>query len=540
MVASLRGRMVLVFGSMLITVLLLAVLSVWGSRKADLYLRRSQLADSQLEAYLSFALDAQRLYKQVIEQPPPRGQIVNTAIPAGLAQLNDHINRLEALVRQEVELAFDAADAMREQAELERVATLRQLISELGRVLEAIATITNPGLQPRRWQTLLLSLTELLNGEFRQQIDSAIADERAEAAAVAERSRKLTQWLMLSAAGAAAGAVLLTLLVGLLLLRGVKRPIDTLLAGIDRLAGGDFQHKIRLLSPQEFARLAAGCNHMSTQLQRQRQALLDAHSELERKVEERTRELHHANQRLQQLDQTRRQFFADISHELRTPLTALRGEAEVSLRGADKPVAEYQAVLRRIARLSAQMGRLVDDLLLLARSDSLQTRAEVETLSLDDLLAEVCGNARALAEREGLTLSLALSDHNLFLRGDRERLRQALLGLIDNACRYTPVPGEVMLSLERDGETAVLTVSDTGIGIDPDEQAAVFERYFRGRRATALVPDGNGLGLALVQAIAQDHHGALNLASTPGVGTTVTLRLPLSGSEARIDAFAAG
>ncbi|MCB1806038.1 MAG: sensor histidine kinase, partial [Candidatus Competibacteraceae bacterium] len=76
---------------------------------------------------------------------------------------------------------------------------------------------------------------------------------------------------------------------------------------------------------------------------------------------------------------------------------------------ADKPVAEYQAVLRRIARLSAQMGRLVDDLLLLARSDSLQTRAEVETLSLDDLLAEVCGNARALAEREGLTLSLALS-----------------------------------------------------------------------------------------------------------------------------------
>jgi signal transduction histidine kinase len=540
MLSTLRGRMALTLGTLLITVLALAALAVWGSYQADRYLRRSQLADAQLEAYLSLAIGAQRYFRYLAELRTlgPRGAFASD--PSLPQQLELQTEHLKTLVRQQVELALDPQDAVSEQTELQQIERLREVLQRIALIFTTLQQIPNHGLAPRRWEILTQTLEQTIDGELQQLVDDALGDERAEAAAAAHRSRELTRRLMLAASLAAAGAVILTGVIGIALFRSIKRPVDALLQGTGQLAAGTLDYRIVVNGPTEFMRLAAGFNHMGVELARQHQALLGAQAELEYKVNERTRELNDANQQLQRLDQARRQFFAEISHELRTPLTVVRGEAEVTLRGADKTAGEYRAALTRISELSVHMGGLVDDLLLLARSDAdiLQAAGAVETLVLDRLLEETCQHAHALAASQRLTLSLALSDRDLYLRGDRRQLGQLLMSLIDNACRYTPGAGEVMISLERDGTDAVLAVSDTGIGVEADELDQVFERHYRGHRAQLLVPDGNGLGLALARAIAHAHHGTLALASTPGVGTTLTLRLPLT-IHAKVDYAAA-
>lgn len=537
---TLRGRLIVALGTLLLIILLLAAVLIQGSRQADAYLHRSQLAQAQLAAYLSLALEAQRSFKQLSLSNALGRETAPKPLQTLPARLYAYLDELDRLSRLEIEYALDADDRADEQAEVERLARLRGIIGEIVAIFEQLAGLPNHGLAPRGWQMLLQLLEDRMDSDFRDLIDIAIADERAEVEGIEQRSRLLTRRLTLTASLLALGALLLAGGIGFGLWRSMQRPIDRLLDGTERLAAGALEHRIEVTGPVELARLADGFNRMGTELERSRQALLHARDDLERKVAERTEELHRANRTLQALDRARRRFFADISHELRTPLTTIRGEAEVTLRGARHDTSDHRAALQRIAELSAQMGRLVDDLLLLARSEHLHTPAELTTLHLDRLLDEACTNARALAGQRGLELSLALSDRDLEIRGDRQRLIQLLMSLIDNACRYTPVPGEVMVSLERDGADAVVTVSDTGIGIDADDLEQVFERHYRGHQARSQAPDGSGLGLALARRIAHAHHGSLQLTSSPGVGTTVTLRLPLDTHPEIRHALAAG
>lgn len=539
MPATLRGRLIVALGTLLLIILLLAALLIQGSRQADAYLYRSQLAQAQLAAYLSLALEAQRSFQELSLNNALGREDMPVSIQTLPERLHAYLDEIEALAWEEVAVALDAGDRADQLLEIEELNRLRAVIDDVVVIFNSLAQLPNHGLTPRSWQ-VLLHLKESMEHDFRPLIDDAIAEERAEVADVEQRSRQLTQRLVLTAGLLALSALFLAAVIGVGLWRSIQRPIDRLLDGTERLAAGALEHRIEVAGPVELARLTNGFNYMGAELEHNRRIQRHARDELERKVVERTAELHRANQALQGLDRLRRRFFADISHELRTPLTALRGEAEVTLRGVQHDSADYRAALQRIAELSAQMGRLVDDLLRLARTDSPHDATELNRLHLDALLDEVCGNARALAEQRGLELSLALSDRYLNIHGDPQRLTRLLMNLIDNACRYTPVPGEVMVSLERDGTDAVVTVSDTGIGIDPDDLEQVFERHYRGQRARDRSPDGSGLGLTLARQIAEAHHGRLQLTSRPGVGTTASLRLPLSYAAEARHALAAG
>lgn len=374
------------------------------------------------------------------------------------------------------------------------------------------------------------NLQQLIDGDFSQEIARATHDERLEVLQIGLRSRATARELLGRAIIVSVVSVLLAVLIGLLLFRAIKRPIDTLFAGTTKIAQGDLGYRIAVRKPVEMAGLASSFNRMGEDLQRQQQRLLGTQAELEVKVRERTDALHRANQELRRLDQTRRRFFADISHELRTPLTVIRGEAEVTLRGADKTASEYQTALRRIVGLSEQMSHLVDDLLGLARSDAVNTHTEVDVFMLDRLLNETCDNARSLAKVKNLNLSVALSDRDLRIHGQQQQLAQLLMILVDNACRYSQPEDDIAVSLEKDGDAAVITVSDTGVGIEQADLEHVFERLYRGRQAKAMVPEGSGLGLPLARSIVADHHGTISVNSTPGIGTTVTVWLPLSAN----------
>jgi heavy metal sensor kinase len=222
-----------------------------------------------------------------------------------------------------------------------------------------------------------------------------------------------------------------------------------------------------------------------------------------------------------------RQFSADASHELQTPVTILKGELEVALRVPRSPEV-YQRHLRSALEEVDRIAMLVDGLLLLARADAGVLRMDRTPVDLAQLVEEVYEQTRVLADVQHVTLDLGLVE-SVTIPGDYQRLRQLLLNLVDNGLKYTPSGGRVSLSLQRCGAGAVLHVSDTGIGLSPEEQARIFQRFYRSAAARVQGQRGTGLGLCIAQSIAEAHGGCIQLESTPGRGSTFTLCLPGQG-----------
>ena len=233
------------------------------------------------------------------------------------------------------------------------------------------------------------------------------------------------------------------------------------------------------------------------------------------------------NELLSRLDQSfdhMRRFVADASHELRTPISIIRGEADVALTH-DRSSAEYQQTLATILDESRRLSRLVDDLLNLARADAGRVKLQVEEFYLNDVVAECCRSASTLASARHITLQCQCREDVAF-HGDEELIRRMVMNLIDNAIRYTPEGGNVTAALEANDAGLRIRIADTGVGIAPEAAPHVFERFYRSDKARSRSDGGFGLGLAIVKWIAEVHNGAVELESTPGVGSTFTVTLP--------------
>ncbi len=227
--------------------------------------------------------------------------------------------------------------------------------------------------------------------------------------------------------------------------------------------------------------------------------------------------------RVEALFTTQRRFVADVSHELRTPLAAMQGNLEVLDRGGLRNPELAAEAVTDMRRETGRLIRMTNDLLLLAQSDS---RVEIrnEPVELDTLILEVFRELRPLAE--GVQLRIGAEDQVTVL-GDRDRLKQALLNLGINALQYTPPEGYVTLGLEQQDGYALLTVSDTGVGIGEDDLPHVFDRFYRADRSRSRHSGGAGLGLSIVKRVAEAHGGHATVASIPGRGSTFAIWLAL-------------
>jgi signal transduction histidine kinase len=239
------------------------------------------------------------------------------------------------------------------------------------------------------------------------------------------------------------------------------------------------------------------------------------------------------NEMLDQLSEanaTQRRFLADASHELRTPLTAIATNLDV-LRGdrVTDPV-ERAEMLRAAARETDRMSRLVSDLLALARADAGVPLAR-RRLALDTLVLDVYQQQRSLSGQVTLTLG---EWEQVEVDADPDRLKQIVMNLVVNAIRYTPAGGTVTLDLQCRGADAVLRVRDTGVGIAPEHQTRVFERFYRVDQPRTRQSGGTGLGLAIAQEMAEAHGGRIELVSTPGGGSTFSLILPAMPDQPRL------
>jgi signal transduction histidine kinase len=334
----------------------------------------------------------------------------------------------------------------------------------------------------------------------------------------------------------ALGALAATLYFG----RALRRPLHALADGARALQQGHLHHRIDLPGRNEFADAARSMNAMADELERHRQRELQQRQMLEATVRERTADLHQANESLRRTDARRRQLLADISHELRTPTTAIRGEAEVTLRGGERAATEYREVLARIVEISRQQGKVIDDQLAMARTDMETFSVAREPVALRQPVLDALGLATALAAEQGVQLKAdglvespaegALPE-TLTVFGDAQRITQLVLLLLDNAIRYSHPGGSVYWSLRVQDGIAELQVRDEGIGVPAHELPQVFERHFRGSAARQHRASGSGLGLPIARTLAQAHGGTLELRSPWPAGaeggTCAVLRLPL-------------
>lgn len=231
-------------------------------------------------------------------------------------------------------------------------------------------------------------------------------------------------------------------------------------------------------------------------------------------------------ERLQTLFNTQQQLVADVSHELRTPLATIQGNVDLLQRGADKDPTMLREGLEAISVEAARMSRLVRDLLLLAEADA-GVQLNLKPVELDTLLLEVYREALLMANGRA-KVRLGHEDQAQ-VQGDADRLKQLLLNLVSNAIAYTPADGAVTLSLHRrpDGWVRV-TVADTGIGIAPEDQARIFDRFWRIDRARTRAGGGSGLGLSIAKSIAEAHGGSISVESEIGKGSTFEVLLPQS------------
>jgi signal transduction histidine kinase len=237
---------------------------------------------------------------------------------------------------------------------------------------------------------------------------------------------------------------------------------------------------------------------------------------------------------IQHAFQRQQEFVADASHELRTPLTVLRSATDLLNQHREQALEINGELFDDVRAEIARMERLAMDLLTLARSDAGGLELMTAPLELADTAAEVVRRTTPLAQAEGVRLSLHVDPQPATVDADPDRLQQVLYILIDNAVKHTAPGGSIDVRVRRHGQTAQIEVADTGSGIAPEHLPRIFDRFYRADKARARERGGTGLGLAIAKMLIDAHRGQLQLTSTVGVGTQVTVSLPLVNPTARL------
>jgi PAS domain S-box-containing protein len=260
-------------------------------------------------------------------------------------------------------------------------------------------------------------------------------------------------------------------------------------------------------------------------LEAEREVLLVREREARADAEYARRLLEEQNKHLLQLDRMKDDFVASVSHELRTPLTSISGYLDLVLEDADDVPTAQRNYLEVVRRNAERLQRLVGDLLFVAQVDAGRISLELGNVDLSSLVDDAVEAARPVAVDKRISLTVDVAPIEI-PRGDALRLGQVMDNVLSNAVKFTPENGAVTVRALLEEGRAIVEVADTGIGISTQDQARLFDRFFRSEIASDLAIPGTGLGLAIVKAIVEGHDGSISITSEPGRGTTVRLELP--------------
>lgn len=523
MTTMFRFRLALVIGVSFCFVLLLGAILYWGADQVVGHFQRSQSAYNTFDRYERLSQESYRYFKQQMDRLIIGGPDAEADLETSKRRL---LEAMQALRDEAIKEPHDDFDKREKSAQLERVANLTAFLDASEYRFNEVERLGGQGNRDLALKALSKFSDEEIDIKFQPLIDAAIRNERQKAAATKEELENLIKQSHWVAILASAMAALFSLSSGILLLRHIKKPIESLMQGTNEIATGNLKHRITLDSRDEFSYLASHFNKMAFELELQQEKLREGRAELENRVAERTFELNQLNEELKRMDTERREFLADISHELRTPITVIRGEAEVTLRGKDRDPEEYKDTLQRIIELSMQLGKYVNDLLFLARIETANLQFEWDLVNLTELVSGSVDDFKVMAEENAITVSLTTPTQAIWVRADKQRLRQVLFILGDNACRYSRPGGHISIALWLDQNRICFSLTDQGIGIPSQDLERIFERHFRSDNARHSRDDGSGLGLPLARSIITAHGGTITVSSAENTGSTFTVTLP--------------
>jgi signal transduction histidine kinase len=291
--------------------------------------------------------------------------------------------------------------------------------------------------------------------------------------------------------------LILGLLIGslciLIVARYLVKPIQTLTEANKRIAKGDFDVEIKTKRADEMGILTQSFNEMASELK--------------------------------QLEQMRQDFVSNVSHEIQTPLTSISGFAMAMKNSSLVAESDRNYYLDIIIAESGRLSRLSDNLLKLASLDSDHHPFEATMYSLDEQIRQIVVTCEPQWSAKGIQIDLNM-DNPLRITADRDQLNQVWMNLLGNAIKFTPEGGQIAIQITQSQEEIVFSITDTGIGVAPDQLNAVFERFYKTDSSRNRSTAGNGLGLAIAKKIVTLHHGSIEMTSQLGKGTTVFVRLP--------------
>jgi len=302
----------------------------------------------------------------------------------------------------------------------------------------------------------------------------------------------------------------------------IVKPVKHLKEVSDAISAGQLNVRSEIQTGDEFEDLSHAFNRMLRNLMSMQERYQRLNSDLDRKVDE----LAHANMALYESNRLKSDFLATMSHELRTPLHSILGFSDVLLNSAGQLNEKQARWVANIKGSGSQLLNLINGILDLAKIEAGKMEVRPEELSLPDLCENLVTMLRPQAEKKNIDLRTQYDSALPLIRQDQAKLRQILANLLSNAVKFTPEGGRVLLKAVIEGSDVVLTVTDTGVGIAPEDQEAIFEKFRQAGNPLTREHEGTGLGLSIVRELSKLLGGDITLKSELGRGSTFTLRLP--------------
>lgn len=507
-------------GLMLFLLVLISVLVATSTQITRSNLTQYSIAQSLLNEHLIVSSTSYRLFKQLTDELIFGKDANQAAVRNKRAIIDQSIAKIKVLEQRQRE----ALGKEKTLGSVEDTGALIDLLDNI--IVEFREIIEKPDTQRlAQRQRLQQLIEETIDNRFREAINAAATRQNNVVVSMDTRIETLNQsivWYSILLAVFAIPAVVF----GVYWLLGVLyQPLNSIRLGSEAIASGNYDHRISRGFDAEFDAIAASFNSMAEQLSKQQAAEESVTRALEVEVNERTSELTEANRLLQDNDKARREFLADISHELRTPLSIIRGEIQVTLRQKNILAEDYKTTLETVLEESLALSRLIDDLLLVARSESGRLRVVQKAVDLEELLLHTLKQLDTLIEGKRVRVQLEVEPSLGWVKLDPDRIAQVVMIIIDNALNYAGTFSTLTITCSETSQFIRMLIADDGAGIASDILPFVFDRYFRG--GDARTGQGAGLGLAIAKAIVEAHDGSISVESELGKGTQFILLLPL-------------